>query len=469
VGQVKNDRFMKHHTQLDTGRSRPLLFATAAIFLFALICFVPNPALPIGQSTGLQAAQIMALLYLPVLFLTSGLPRRQTLVALLLFLPVVVSCFFVVLTDSAISTEVVFKAMGATALVHVVLVSAGKVVNKKYTVSLLSGVAWAIVLNAVLGFYQAYRFAQDEFPLPGLYQNPSFDNFIGGDPEEYALYVKRPFGLFPEPSAMAASIGPWLILLVGLLLYPKLRPGITRGTLAQLLLAVVCGVVLIILSRSGFTIWLLAGLLLVILPYLKDQVLRLNRPRSLFRLTTVVLVGAALVAVSVVYVGSRLDIQENSSWSVRLASLVWSLTYLGTSLSNMIYGVGPGQSYLILQSSGSSSLPAASFGGLPVSAVYSWATSYILEMGLLGALALALVLIMVLRAIVRSSARLVGFSCLGAWLGGVVLTTSYRPLFGIWLLLGVLLGWDRIFQARATTSGLGPKPGLSPGRKSVTT
>jgi hypothetical protein len=77
-------------------------------------------------------------------------------------------------------------------------------------------------------------------------------------------------------------------------------------------------------------------------------------------------------------------------------------------------------------------------------------------MGLLGAVALALTLALVLRAIVRSSARLMGSSCLLAWLVGLVLTTSYLPMLPIWLFLGVLLNWDRIFEARIPENGLGP-------------
>lgn len=458
---------MKHRKHVGLSEPKPRFFSTAAVFLFALICFFPNPGLPIGTNTGLQAGQIVALLSLPVVLIL-GLPKRQTLTVLLLILPVLLSGLLVVVTDRAISNEVAFNSIVAMVLVLVVLLPAGKMVHERYTVALLSGVAWAIVLNAVVGLYQVYRFAQDEAPLVGLYQNPSFANFIDNDPELYAMYVKRPFGLFSEPSAMAASIGPWLILIAGLLLYPRLRQGMTRGTLAQLLLGVVCGVGLILISRSGFTIWLVAGLGLIMLPYLKDRVLRLYRPGSLIVLMALVLVGATLVALSFTFIGTRLDIQENSSWSARLASIVWALTYLGTSLSNMLYGVGPGQSNLIL-SSGSFDLPAASFGGLAVTAVWSVVLTYILETGLLGALALVLVLIMILRAIVRSSARLVGFSCLAVWLAGVAFTTSYLPLLAIWLFLGVLLGWDRIFQVRANVNGIGLKPGLSSVRKAVKT
>jgi hypothetical protein len=459
---------LKHSKHVGLSESKPRFFSTAAVFLFAFICFLPNPGLPIGTNTGLQAAQIVAVLSLPVV-LALGLPKRQTLTVLLLILPVLLSGFLVVVTDRAVSNEVAFNSIAAMVLVLVVLLPAGKMVHERYTVPLLSGVAWAIVLNAVVGLYQAYWFARDQAPLVGLYQNPSFTNFIDNDPELYALYVKRPFGLFPEPSAMAASIGPWLILIAGLLLYSELRQGMTRGTLVQLLLALVCGVGLILMSRSGFAIWLLAGLVLVMLPYLKDRVVRLYQPGSLIVLMALVLVGATIVALSFTLIGSRLDIQENSSWSARLASIVWVPIYLGTGLSNMLYGVGPGQSNLILLFSGPFDLPSASFGGLAVTAVWSVVLTYVLETGLLGALALALVLIMILLAIVRSSARLVGFSCLAVWLAGVVVTTSYLSLLPIWLFLGVLLGWNRIFQLRATVNGLGLRPGLASVRRAMKT
>jgi hypothetical protein len=448
AGKLKNERNVKHREHDGPGRPKTPFLLAAGVFLFAFACFCPNPALPIGSSTGLQVGQVMALLSLPSI-LMSGLPDRQTLVVLLLLLPVLLSGFLTVLTDHAVSNDVALKVTVSMTLVFVVLVPAGKVVNKHYTAPLLSGAASAIVLNTIVGFYQAYWFARDTFPLPSLYQNPSFSSFITQDPENYALYVKRPFGLFPEPSAMAASIGPWLVLFLGLLMYPQLRQGMTRVTMVHLLFAVVCGVGLILMSSSGFTLFLLSSLLLVALPYLKAKFLRLYRPGNLIILTTLVLVGAALVAISATHVGTRLDIQ-NSSWSARLASIVWSLHYLGTSLGNMVYGVGPGQSYLVLQSSGTSILPPASVGGQVVNAVWSVIVGYVLEMGLIGALALTLVLVMIVRAIIRSSARLVGFSCLGIWLAGVALTTSYLALLPIWLIFGVLLVWDRVFPQRAS-------------------
>lgn len=114
-------------------------------------------------------------------------------------------------------------------------------------------------------------------------------------------------------------------------------------------------------------------------------------------------------------------------------------------------------------------LPPVGVGGLVVNAVWSVMVGYVLETGLLGALALTLVLIMVVRAIARSPARLMGLSCLGVWLAGVALTTSYLPLLPIWLFLGVLLAWDRIFSGRASGSRLGPRPRMAPIREGTRT
>jgi hypothetical protein len=426
------------------------------VFLFAFVWFFPNPGLPLGNSTGLQAGQILALLALPVILLI-GLPRRETLALVLIVLPAALSSFVAVLTRDALSDGVAVKSLVGGALVFVALVPAGRVVDKRYLVPLLCGAAWAIVLHAALGVYQAYSFTRDTFPLPWLYQNPTFRSPISEQPEVWATYVKRPFGLFPEPSAMAASIGPWLVLLLGLLLYPKLRYGMGRGTMAQLLLAVVCGLSLVLKSSSGFALWLLPGLFVLALPYLKNLILRLYVPRNWLVLAMLGAAGAALLAVAATHVGLRADLQENSSWSGRLASIIWGLGYMRTSLISMVFGIGQGQTYVVLQSSGLAHPPPESPGQDTVVAVWSVVVNYVVETGLLGAAAQAIILFMVVRAVLRSSARFVGVIATMTWLAGLLLATSYPALLPIWLFFAVLLEWDRIFEA----PGSRVEPGLA--------
>jgi hypothetical protein len=466
-GEVK---IVKHREQASQVGSSIPFSLVAAIYFFTFICFFPTPALPMGNSTGLQAGQIVLMLLLPVVFVW-GVPKRHMLVLMLLILPVLLANLLVVLTGRAISVETGLKATLAMIVpVFAVLLPIGWLTNKwQRFAPLLSVVSWAVVLHVIVGAYQVYWFTKGKFPLVALYQNPAFTfvpvskvrlSGLANEWDTWAVYVARPFGLFPEPSAMAASIGPWLVLIVGLLLSSKLRSGMTSRTRLLLASAAIGGVALVVVSMSGYTFTLLLCVWLVALPALKNNVLRLHRPKHLLSLVTLVIVGVTLAILSFTYFGVRLDAQTNSSWLARAASLSWSLGYLGTNPLTLFFGVGPGQSFLLLQSTGSLKvLPEGASANEAVTAVWSVTANYILETGLVGGLALALVLIMVLRAILRSSARLIGFSCLMAWLMGVIFTTSYPSLLPIWLFLGVLLAWDRIFDVRTPQDGSGAKPG----------
>lgn len=421
--------------------------AVAFCFLFVFVCFFPNPAVPIGANTGWQAGQILAFLFVPAV-LVLGLPKRQALALMLILLPILVSGFAIVMTRRALSDELAVNSIVATLLSLIVIIPVGWAASERYLIPLLTGVGCAIVTHALLGAYQVYSFSRNVFPLLGLYQNPSYRNFIQSNAEEWAVYVKRPFGLFPEPSAMAASIGPWLVLIFGLLLYPKLRARMGHRTKWFMVFSAVSGVALVFASRSGYVIILMASLLLMSAPKLKEYVLRVHRPAGMAvsLLLAISLVAAVFLAVTLL--GSRLDIQQNYSWIARASSIVYGLTYLTTDAGSLLFGAGPGQSYLILQSSDISGILPSSAGEEAVEAVFSVSVLYIQEAGLLGMAALTLVLALVLRAIARSSARLLGLCTLMAWLGGVILTTSYINLSPVWLMLGVLLGWDHLFRRR---------------------
>ncbi len=451
---------MKHHERADPRRPKHRFFS-AAVFSFVFICFFPNPALPIGSSTGLQAGQVLAMLSVFVFLVLGWLPRRHALALLLLIFPVFLAGFLAILAGRALDDEAAVNNMIATSLVTIVLIPAGGMMRKRYMVPLLSGAALAILGNAFVGVYQAYWFSQDVFPMGELYQNPSFNSLISETPETWALYVKRPFGLFPEPSAMAASTGPWLVLIFGLLLYPNLRPWARPGTRALFALAIVGGVGLMLMSKSGYTVFLLTGFLLVSLPMIRENVLRLHRPGNLLIVVALVLVGAALTVLSVAYLNTRVEseLQGGSSWPLRFASILLGLKYLGTSLPDLFFGAGPGQSSLVLQSSG---VAGSSLGGdTGIAAVWSVAVTYIQETGLVGVAALATVLGVVLRAVARSAIPLVGLGCLAAWLGGVVFTTSYLALLPVWIFLALLLGWDYLFDRGPGPIELAPESAVS--------
>lgn len=417
------------------------------VFSFVLVfsCFFPNPALPIGSSTGLQLSQALALLFLPVM-LFKGVPLRHALAVLLVTLAMAASGYYVVLTGRAVTDGVVVNATVATFLALAPLLPIGWFLYKGYVLNILRAASLGIIVNSALGAYQIYSFSKDTFPLLWVFQNPSYGDFIQSLETEWALYVKRPFGFFPEPSAMSASIGPWLVLMAGLLLYPGLLRGLRAKTKALLWIALALGLALVIASQSGYMLPLMASLLVVSVPMAVRLTIKAYRPGNMLLLSILGTIGAVLVIIAISYLGDRLDFQ-NESWQQRGESIIWGLSYLGTDASVLLFGVGPGQSFeMLAQAGGEQNLSSGS-------AVWSVTVHYLQEQGLVGGLVLLAILGMILAAVIRSSCRAVGLACLMAWMCGVILTTSYISLSPVWIFMGALLLWDRLFAAAARREG----------------
>ena len=139
---------------------------------------------------------------------------------LLILTPIYLSALVNAMLDRIPATDLLLKESVALTLALLVLWPADWVMQREVFGEVLAAACAAILVHAMIGLYQVYSFSHDEFPLLFLYRNPSFKSMEEWAPI-YARYMKRPCGLFPEPSAMAASLGPWLVLLAGLLLDPR--------------------------------------------------------------------------------------------------------------------------------------------------------------------------------------------------------------------------------------------------------
>ncbi len=413
----------------------------AAAWLFAFSCFFPYPALPIGGSNGLQLSQALTLAGFPLLFTRA--PGRSFLALMLIVTPIYLSALVNSMLDSVPSTDYLPKESVSLTLALLVLWPAEWVMRRDLFREVLAAACAAVAAHALIGLVQIHGFSRGEFPLLFLYRNPSFKSMEEWS-RVYAVYIKRPCGLFPEPSAMAASLGAWLVLLAGLLLDPPHARAFTwrRPTLTAL--AVASGFLLLALSRSGSTFAIMGSVLL----------LCVGKGPSWFRslgpgkLLTMGLMLLAVVSV-LGYAASRLigglDERMDSSWGLRGLSIQAGLTS-NTDLASLAIGVGPGQSTPIIRQ-------RLAWVPLPDDqdelAIFSLTVCYYMETGLVGCLAMLAVLVMALRAIVHSSAILLGLSALGSWLVGVLATTSYMPLSAIWLFLGAMLCWDRLFPRQS--------------------
>jgi hypothetical protein len=413
-----------------------------AVRCFACSCFFPYPALAIGGSNGLQLSQALALAAVPLLCATeTGRPLRALLLVLT---PIYLSALVNTMRDRIPSVDFLPKESAALTLALIILWPAGWLMRRELLGDVLMAACAAIVVHALIGLYQVRAFAHDDFPLLFLYRNPSFKSMEQWS-RIYAVYIKRPCGLFPEPSAMAASLGAWLVLLAGLLIDPceTTTLGWRRGPAAAVALA--GGLMLVGLSRSGSTFAILGSIVAVGVA----KLWRGPRPLGAGKLvmTSVVLLGSLVVAVLAAarLMDHGLGDRVSSSWGFRGLSIAAGLSS-NTDPISLVIGVGPGQSTpIIRQQLAGVSLPPDQ----DELAIFSLAVCYYMETGLVGALALLAVLAMVVRTIAHSSAVLLGFSALCTWLVGVAATTSYMPLSAIWLFLGAMLRWDRLFPPPA--------------------
>jgi hypothetical protein len=416
-----------------------------AAWLFAFACFFPYPALAVGGNTGLQVSQAAALA--AILFLVARPPGQSFRAILLLLSPVFVSMFLNHMFADVPSPDALVKQSIAIALAVLVIWPADWLADRDLFREVLAAAGAAIVLHSLIGLYQLYSFSKNQFPLLFLYVNPSFGSLEWA--EGYAIYNPRPFGLFPEPSAMAAALGPWIVLLAGLLLDPGLRRRLGWRRAWPVVPPVACGCLLLALSESGSTFALMAALLVICARKVWRMVHAPPRPSQLVMVALVLLSVASVLGYAISQLGSDLTGRIDSSWGLRAASIRMGLTLTSDPL-NLAVGVGPGQSSPIIMSHWSGPPIPKIQGDV---AIWSVAACYYAETGLLGAAALLAVLGMAVGAIARSSAVLLGLCALGSWLVGVVVTTSYCALSPVWLFLGVVLSWDRLFPRAASMRG----------------
>jgi hypothetical protein len=412
----------------------PLGLCVAALGFF---CFMPYPALRVGNASALQAGNVLVLLLsIPALFLSW---RKQPFwVYPLLAAPL---CFSVLKAavagqsalDVCLKTLVVWN-------VSILAVLATQLVAPRYALQVLTGIAAAMLVHAAVGVLQVYWFSHDEFPMAFLYVNNSFLS-VQDNAGIIARYVQRPFGLFPEPSAMSSSIGPWVVFLLGVScgavrLKAQTNAQVRRWHRWLFLAAAVGGLGLIIVSRSGHAAVVALAVGGLVAAWFM-------RARATPKTIAGVLAGLGLFLPVVLYfaamsVGERLGGKTafgNSSWGERADSLAAGFNLLASSdFWTQLFGTGVGQASLALQSS----------AGLD--AVFSVLLTYVFETGVVGALALVWVFHRLLRT--WSSLRFDGtFALVGVvWVVGVTLITSYEQLLPLWMTLGWLTVWPAVCQ-----------------------
>lgn len=429
---------LRHELSI-TAREGHRDLVTPFLSLFALSCFFPYPALPIGNYNGLQLGESLALLAFPLVLFRP--PTRALAIYVLYFIPITISAMIAMNSVSWKTSDILIKELFSTVIAVTVLTLTNRLMDNGLPRRVITLAACAILVHVGIGLLQIYKFSKDEFPLLFLYKNPSFKPMEAWA-EIYATYMKRPCGLFPEPSAMTASLGPWLILICGVLFSEEARRRLAPSRFACILLSasLAGGLLLAGVSRSGLAPAIIGGSVIVVIAQWKSSGLQHNAiARALAGLAAVV--ACAGLAFVLWRLASSLEARVESSWGLRSASIVTALTANKEPMT-FLFGVGPGHSTLVVQKL---------LSGMPIpdgeAQVTLWSVSvaYYMDNGLLGAIVLGAIAVLSLRAILRSSAKTLGIAAMAIWWVGITVTTSYVHLAAVWLFLGFLLEWERVF------------------------
>ncbi|MGN6725454.1 MAG: hypothetical protein ACTHLZ_06025, partial [Tepidisphaeraceae bacterium] len=408
-----------------------------AMGLLGFFGMMPYAAVSFGNSTAIQAGNLLtwalALCTLPCATRRAG----GWLVAALM-LPLLISAAHLTYAggDLLLSTKAILVWALSTLTVYVM-----QAFCPSHIISLLTGIAVATIVHAALGIWQYVAFRDGYVPLLDYYRNPSFlslqDNYLS-----MAIYMRRPFGFFPEPSAMASSLAPFVLIFGGIELgVIRLRERLHPALRALVAAAGVGGLGLILLSQSGHAIITLLGAAGLLAAWLRGA---RATPRSIVLFILIVGALALLGVATVSQLAGRFDGHGvgNGSWTDRSESMLIGLTHcLGRDGLTALFGVGPGQSSVIL----------ARDAGLE--AVWSVLLAYIYECGVFGFVAVCAVGIALLQAW-REARYSIAFFCIGGvWLAGITLTTSYSQLLSLWIVLGLLSAWPSAFGGARAPEG----------------
>lgn len=402
--------------------------------LCGFLSVIVYPAIPLGHSSGIPLIDLVGVIALGVLVRRHGKPNSVAAFALLL-LPLWVSSLAATLGGWAVDPSIAAKTIIALALAMSCLAIPELLSDPAAFLRFLDGLSLGVLVHVAFGVIQLGDFSRGTLSFLWLYEtNPGLP-FSGAIAADYVHFIQRPWGLFPEPSAMSASLGPLLLVLMDVGL--SRAPGWIRRVLY--VASAAGGVWLVVASRSGFSVFVTAATGVLLAARLFRGRTRRTSLLALGGMIPVAVAGVLLVGLAISVLGDRTELSQNGSWLIRWASLGASLSILTTTPATLLLGTGAGQSFLFLQQSGVAE-------GTGITAIWSVLLTYLCETGAIGMLAMGLLFARCFRSLRRSTRPFAGWLMWGVWIAAVGFTTSYSTLPAPWLALGLLLAWDRIFS-----------------------
>jgi hypothetical protein len=423
----------------DTRPSAAMRRAGVITGALGFFCFLPYLAVTVGNTSAVQVGSMLTLLVtLPVLFFS--LRRGPIWLFALIIAPLCIAALKVGLTGDG-DVGLSLKTLPVWALSCLTIVAA-QVCAPRYAVELLTGIAIATVLHALMGALQLYYFSFGQFPMPWLYVNPSFLS-VQNNADTIARFTQRPFGLFPEPSAMSSSLAPWVLFWIAELCgIVRLRRAPATWQRVLFTVAAIGGLGLIILSRSGHAAITLACALVFVAIWFARCKATKGAYLAILAVFGVALPVALYFAAEALNdrLGGRSEM-GNSSWGDRTDSLRIGLMLLvNGDLPTVLFGFGPGMTGPALERVAR------------LEAVWSVLLTYVYETGMLGLLVVLWIGASMLRLWKSIRFDIVFAAIAVTWLVGITVTTSYSELLPIWMALGWLTVWPAVCQIKGQPS-----------------
>lgn len=400
--------------------------------LFAFFSFFPYPAIPTGNNNAIQVGDIIGIIsVLPLIFARNF--SRYFAVAPVLLIPTILSTLKVGLTGGDLLLA--FKTI-PSCLLPLIAIVATQLYAPRFSLQMMTGIAAAALVHVAVGSWQYYAFSNAELPLQWIYVNPSFLS-VQENADIIARWIQRPFGLFPEPSAMSCSLAPWVLLWIaeacGIVRF-KTPPAQWQRTL--FLAASIGSVGLIILSRSGH------GAITIALVVVIVSIWFFRCKASPSSYAAVVGVFGIALPLTLYFAAGALEDRlggksalGNSSWEDRTNSLIAGFwIWVDSDWATVFFGIGRGLSAPELARTAR------------LEAVWSVMLTYIYENGVMGVCAIVCISTILVRCWKKSSFNLTFLAISLVWTVGITLTTSYPQLLPLWLALGWLTVWPEICQ-----------------------
>ncbi len=397
------------------------------LYLIFISVFFPFPALPVGNTTGLQAGHVAAFLFL----LFNPFWFKQSASLFSLFFLICAPAVFPLLLDFSLIN---FNNTISFCVAMLLLVFGNLGTRERYLIFVRS-ISFSIVLHALIGIIQQIYYLNEDFPFLNFYVNPSFSTVLDDENWRiYAYYTKRSFGLFPEPSAMFSSLSPFLVFIGYKVLTGNFREWESQKDRLLQSVALILGGFLVISGRSGGT----PALIVALLPAISFYMQKVWRRPTLIGVAAI-LFGIAFfsyfgyLALEGVSERFEAEVVSEGSWSERINSIEYGLySIVDGDVLEMFFGYGLGM------------VSPLTYAATGASSVHSWVVGYFMGHGLVGVIVFLIFIGVSINSIVKSNFKMQGAAMLFVWMVSASVVTGYLQLLPMWLMIGVLLSWNKI-------------------------